>query len=1203
MTGAVGTNDPSGAAGADDGGGLDLRLVPAAAATWAGVLVGTAASAPVLVAVTATVMATAAGALALTGPAVTRHARLAVLVALACLVGGVVAGGARAASLRAGPVDDLAADGAMVSMTGTLVTDPQRRTTHIGPRNSSYVVARLRVETVTGRGTSTRVRTAVLLIATNESWVDLRPGQRVSIRGRLAPAEESGNVAAIMRVRDPPGEAGRPGPTSRLTEPLRAGLRDAVSGLTAGPRGLVPALVVGDESLMDVAVQEDMQTAGLTHLTAVSGTNVTIVLVAVLGVARWAGLRSYGLPALGGLAVVGFVLLARPEPSVIRAAAMGLVALVGLTVAGRRRGLPALATAVVVLLLVDPWLGRSPGFALSVLATGGILLLAPAWRDAMPWLPRPVAEALAVPLAAQVACAPVVVAVAGQASLVSVPANILVAPAIAPATVLGAAAAVVSPLSETIAAGLGWLAGLPATWIVLVARRGAELPGAVMVWPDGAVGVLVAAALSLGAVVVLPTMLRRPLLSGGTSVVLLLALVRAPTPGWPPPEWLLVACDVGQGDALVLNAGADAAVVVDTGPDPRPVHRCLDSLGVEQVPLLVLTHYHADHVEGLAGVLDGRRVDRVLVSPLADPDEQADLVRGWLDDAGVPVAVAQVGDDFAVGDSVRLRVLWPRRIITDGSAANNASVVLDVVAGGARILLTGDIEPEAQRALVRHEPRLEADVLKVPHHTLRYGRMSDKPFRAAIYARISDDREADELGVQRQLKAGRELVEQRGGTIVLERDDNDMTALTGQRRPGYDDVMAAAAAGDITHIVVFHTSRWWRNRRERAEGIEALRQAGVSVAAVKGPDLDMSSAYGRGMAGMLGEFDTMESEVKSERIKLKVAELVDAGKIGNGGPRPYGFRRIYVGEGPRRKIVRDEVEPAEAAIVAEMAARLLAGESLRSLVGDLNDRGEPTSTGRLWTMQALRLLLRSGRIAGLREHHGVVRGPAVWPAIVDRETHEQLRAKLDSRQRPPGARVRTHYLTGFVFCSDCAKRGVAMKVSRHHGKLKYRCPPRQEGGCNGRVIVLADLQNMVDLYMVGKLSGPDTLRELAERDADRDDQSAEMVAAIEVDGRRLTRLQAELVDGAVDEVPEIAASVRTIRRRIAETRERLAQASQTPEVTRLDLPDLARRWRSLHIDQKRTLLGLFVDRIAIGPARRGLAKFDPGRVRIEERQP
>ncbi|MGH8824862.1 MAG: ComEC/Rec2 family competence protein [Jiangellaceae bacterium] len=691
----------------------DLRLVPAAAGTWGGVLAGVSAGGVVLVWI---VFATIVGALVVIRRIARRPARLAVLVALVCLVAGAAAGWARAASVRAGPIDDLAAAGAVVTVAGVLTTDPSVRTAGTGPRRSAHVVGRLRVEEVSGRGTRTEVRTPVLLLATDLAWAELRPGQRVVVVGRLGPAEGWGAVAGVLRVRDPPNPEGPPGWASRVTEPLRSGLREAVSGLQEGPRGLVPALVVGDESLMAAHVRDDMRASGLLHLNAVSGTNVTIVLVAVLGVARWVGVRGYGLPALGVVAVAGFVLLARPEPSVVRAAVMGLVALIGLTVAGRRRGVRALAAAVLGLLLVDPWLGTEAGFALSVLATGGILLLAPAWRDAMPWVPRPLAEVVAVPLAAQVACAPVVVALAGQASVASIPANILVAPAVAPATVLGAAAAVVSTVSPSVAVVLGWLAGLPAAWIVQVARHGADLPGAVVGWPAGPAGVLLAAVLAVAAALILPGLLRRPLTATVAGVVLLVALVRAPTPGWPPSHWLVVACDVGQGDALVLRAGDESAVVVDAGPEPRAVDRCLDSLGVEHVPLLVLTHFHADHVDGVPGVLDGRRIGRVLVSPLDDPREQAADVAGWLSEARIPATVARAGEQVAVGDAVRLRILWPRRIIADGSMANNASIVLEADVDGVTVLLAGDIEPEAQRALLVAEPGLRAHVLKVPHH-------------------------------------------------------------------------------------------------------------------------------------------------------------------------------------------------------------------------------------------------------------------------------------------------------------------------------------------------------------------------------------------------------------------------------------------------------------------------------------------------------
>jgi competence protein ComEC len=689
----------------------DLRLVPAAVATWAGALVGVNNPGPPLGWLC---IGVAVGVFVVARISISRPARLAAFVALACLLGGTLAGTARAAALRVGPVDELAEERVAVGFEAVLTTDPQPRPA-VGGR-PPYFIAMLRIESIAGRGITTAVRTPVLLLAASPDWAALRPGQRVSAAGRLAPAERSGNVAALLRVRDPPQVLGPAGRTSRLTEPLRAGLRAAVGDLAEGPRGLVPALVIGDESMLPASLRADMEATGLTHLTAVSGTNVTILLVAVLGLARWSRVRGYGLPVVGTLTIIGFVVLARPEPSVLRAAAMGLVAVAGLTVAGRRRGPPALAAAVLVLLLADPWLARDAGFALSVLATGAILVLAPAWRDALPWLPRPIAEAVAVPLAAQIACAPLVVVIAAQASLVSVPANLLVAPAVAPTTILGAAAAVLAPVVPAAAGAAGWLAGLPAAWIVFVAGHGADLPGAVVNWPGDAGGVAAAAVLAIATAAALPKLLGRPPWFAGVTLVLCVMLARPPVPGWPPPDWLIVGCDVGQGDALVLRAGPAEAVVIDAGPDPPLVDRCLDTLGIERVPLLVLTHYHADHVVGLPGVLDGRYVGRAMVSPLNEPADHADEVLTSLAEARIPVSEARVGDVVAVGEAVRLRVIWPRRIVTDGSMPNNASVVLDATVDGIRILLAGDVEPEAQRAILAVESELRADVLKVPHH-------------------------------------------------------------------------------------------------------------------------------------------------------------------------------------------------------------------------------------------------------------------------------------------------------------------------------------------------------------------------------------------------------------------------------------------------------------------------------------------------------
>lgn len=708
----------------------DLRLVPAAVGVWLGVLAGLHAPLPYVAAIGAAAAVLGLVAIVSISGAT---ARLAVAVALMALTAGLVVGSARAWLVHSGPVADLAAAGATVSVNGVVLTDPSVRSAG-PPEGERYVIARLRIETITGRGQTASLRTPVLLVASDPAWTSILPGTRVHLTGRLGPIG-GGDLAAVLRTGDSPDQVGPASTVSRLTEPFRNGLRLAVGGLPAGPRGLVPGLAVGDESQLPESVRTHMRVTGLTHLTAVSGLHMTILLVAILGLARWVGVRAYGIPVVAVLALAGFTLLVRPDPSVVRAATMGMIGVLGLSVAGRKRALPALAATVVVLLMIDPWLGRSVGFSLSVLSTAGILMLAPVWRDAMPWLPRPLAEAVAVPLAAQVASIPVLVGFVSETSLVSVPANALVAPAVAPATLLGVLAAVVAPVLPPAAVAAAWLASWPARWIALVAEQGADLPGALLRWPAGPRSVVASAVLVVAMVAVLPRLFRRPAVSTGLAAMVLAVLVLAPTPGWPPRGWVLVACPVGQGDAFVVKAGGDMAVVVDTGPEPEPIAQCLDDLGIEHVALLVLTHYHADHVFGVPGVLEGRRVDEVMVSPLAEPSEPAQQVEAWLAGYGVPVSTGTAGEDRLVGADLRLRVVWPTRIIAGGEpAANDASVVLDVVVDGIRVLLTGDIEPPAQRTLRRTEPDLRADVLKVPHHGSRF---QDPPFLAGLGARLA----------------------------------------------------------------------------------------------------------------------------------------------------------------------------------------------------------------------------------------------------------------------------------------------------------------------------------------------------------------------------------------------------------------------------------------------------------------------------------
>ena len=707
----------------------DLRMLLLGAVGWLGALAGTGhgPGPPVL------------GGLALVALAglAQRRAgsRAGLTVAGLLVVFSAVATSAAVRSERVAhnPLSDLAEVRAGATLTGTVVDDPRP----IRGRFGDEVLVRLTATRVDAGASSVRLREPVLVFAPT-TWREVPLGATVRVSGHLVPSTQ-GDAAAVVSTSAAPDIRAGPDPWWVASGRLRDAVRDSVTALPPDRRALVPALVDGDDTGLDPALADAFRTTGLSHLLAVSGTNLTLVVGFALVVARWLRVRGRWLYVVGAGGILGFVLLARAEPSVLRAAAMGSVALLGLGVNGADRGVRALGVATVALLLVDPGLASAFGFALSVLATAGILLLAPTWRDALArWLPRWVAEAVAVPAAAQLACTPLVAAISGQVSLVAVGANLLAAPAVAPATVLGLLGGLVTlaipPLGHPIGAAAGWCVA----WIIEVAERGAALPTAAVSWGSGPVALAVLTLLCLLVVAVAPRLLARRTTGLGCCALMVTAvLVRVPTPGWPPAGWLMVACDVGQGDGLVLSTGVPhTAVVVDAGPDARAMDRCLDDLRISRVPLVVLTHFHADHVDGLAGVLAGRRVGTVWVSRLRDPPEGVALVRDVVGD--LPVETAPYAVTRQVGD-LSLEPVWPLpdSPVTgpgDGSTANNASVVLLARLRGVTFLLSGDIEPEGQAALAAGLPGLHVDVLKVPHHGSRY---QDLPFLQSLRARLA----------------------------------------------------------------------------------------------------------------------------------------------------------------------------------------------------------------------------------------------------------------------------------------------------------------------------------------------------------------------------------------------------------------------------------------------------------------------------------
>ena len=548
-------------------------------------------------------------------------------------------------------------------------------------------------------------------------------GTLLRVTGTMAAAEPGEDVAFLVFARGDAELAGAPPPLLAAASSIRSDFRSAASGLPGDGGALLPGLAIGDTSSVSATLSDAMKTASLSHLTAVSGANCAIVVGLALALGAAVGLPRLARLGIAALVLAGFVVVVTPEPSVIRAAVMAVVALIALATGRAARGLPLLCVAVLVLLTIDPWLSRSYGFALSVLATGGLLLLARPLAEVMArWLPRGLALVLAVPLAAQLACQPVLLMLNPSLPLYGVAANLLAEPAAAPVTVLGLIACVAAPVFPPLATVVSALAWLPASWIAAVATFFAALPGARAPWPTGVPGILLLSALTVAGLVaaiggVPPTLRRAARAALAIATIGYLGtlgasqLVESVT---RPTDWEFALCDVGQGDATVIRSQGKIALD-DTGRDPARLQHCLDELGITHINVLVLTHYDLDHVGGVSAVYG--KVDRALIGPPSDPGDQR--IASDLRANGAEVDQVSRGETGTLGE-LRWDVLWPPpRGVEPG---NPASVTIQVTAEGACArgclsgILLGDLGEDSQARLLGTGQVRHVDVVKVAHH-------------------------------------------------------------------------------------------------------------------------------------------------------------------------------------------------------------------------------------------------------------------------------------------------------------------------------------------------------------------------------------------------------------------------------------------------------------------------------------------------------
>ena len=571
-----------------------------------------------------------------------------------------------------------------------------------------------------------------LAIASYARTSELLLGDQIQFEAKIARLDENDEFDSRLARRSVAAEATvagtlrklgpSPNPFIRASNHFRRRMTEAAERAAGGSRaGLLLGVVIGDESKISDGVKDDFRASGLSHLTAVSGANVAMVLGFIMVVLSAMGIGRRGRIAGGLFAIAMFAIITRWEPSVLRAAVMASIALAAFLFGRRATAIHGLGVAFIALVAIDPNSLWSVGFQLSFAATAGILLIGPLMLERLQRLPNLLAQALAVGASAQMAVFPLLAVHFGRLSLVALPANLLAFALVAPATVIGFAGGLVSLVSITAAA----IVMKPASLCALILEKIAHLFGgsrlAQVHVPNFGAAAVVSAYLAIAAIVLLwgrrPRWARWPA-AVAALVFVFTALVPIATSA-APPGMRITFFDVGQGDAALVEDPSGARILIDGGPDPSLLARTLARRGYDRIDVVVFSHAHFDHVNGLFEVIDRFGVRVALHPGVDDP-----LLRR----AGTLQATSD-GDAMSVG-GITLQTLGPSASLQEtaaigldlhqpgeGTGLNNASVVLRVSYGSGCALFTGDLEEAGQEALLEAHPGvIDCTILKAPHH-------------------------------------------------------------------------------------------------------------------------------------------------------------------------------------------------------------------------------------------------------------------------------------------------------------------------------------------------------------------------------------------------------------------------------------------------------------------------------------------------------
>jgi DNA invertase Pin-like site-specific DNA recombinase len=419
--------------------------------------------------------------------------------------------------------------------------------------------------------------------------------------------------------------------------------------------------------------------------------------------------------------------------------------------------------------------------------------------------------------------------------------------------------------------------------------------------------------------------------------------------------------------------------------------------------------------------------------------------------------------------------------------------------------------------------------------------------------------------------------------VAEEYVDNDISAYRGKRRPSYERMLEDIRKGRRDAVVVYHTDRLTRRPIELEQFTGVCEASGVRLFATVTADIDLGNDDGMFMARILAAVAAKESGRKSERQKRKAREIAESGKPNGGYIRPFGYERDKV-----------TVVESEAEVIREVAARYLAGESLRSLTTWMQDQGVMSVAGLPWATSTLRTMLTSARIAGLRAYKGEVVATAVWPAIITPAQHEQLVAAF-SRRTTTGRRTpRRYLLSGLLRCGKC---GNKLFSSARRDTRRYVCSSSPDhGGCGRLTVVGAPVEEWISEAVLMRLDSPAMADALAGR-ARADERQSALHAELESDQAQMREL-AELWAAKAISSAEWKSARDPIEARIRVTERQLSQATGTQTLDGLigNGDQLRHSWGTLNLTRQAAIVAAVLDYATIAPGSPAARSVDPSRI-------